>query len=137
MTLTVLSAIARQDIDPWTEAARLAQLPVRAAVPEIRRLLDALPPRIVAGLDTLEAASRLSALLPRRLASNPSGSPDTAPVEGTGNPTSWAFNWRAFYIYVCFMVLMNWLLAEPHSPPPTAGGTGTSATASAARPPIK
>jgi hypothetical protein len=32
MTLSVLSLLARQDIDPWQEAARLAQLPKAQAI---------------------------------------------------------------------------------------------------------
>jgi hypothetical protein len=73
MTLSVLSALARQDIDPWTEAARLSQLPEETAVEQIIALLDALPRRIVASLDRMKVASRLSALLPRATASNLSG----------------------------------------------------------------
>src|ERR1700735_5126421 len=72
MTLSVLSALARQEIDPWTEAARLSQLPEETAVEQIIALLDALPRRIVASLDRMKVASRLSALLPRRTTSNPS-----------------------------------------------------------------
>ena len=32
MTLSVLSVLARQDVDPWQEAARLAQLPRDQAI---------------------------------------------------------------------------------------------------------
>src|SRR3954468_820163 len=32
MTLSVLSVLARQDVDPWHEAARLTQLPKEEAV---------------------------------------------------------------------------------------------------------
>ena len=32
MTLSVLSVLARQDVDPWQEAARLTQLPKEEAI---------------------------------------------------------------------------------------------------------
>ena len=124
MTLSVLSALARQDIDPWTEAARLSQLPEEAAVEQIIALLDALPRRIVASLDRMKVASRLSALLPRSTASNLSG---VRPVTAAGgqSPAALAFNWRFFYLYLCLMLLMNWLTAGFHSSPSKVAGSDT------------
>jgi hypothetical protein len=73
MTLSVLSALARQDVDPWTEAARLSRLPRKAAVEQITMLLDGLPPRILGCLDRAEVAARLLALLPRNSVSTHRG----------------------------------------------------------------
>ena len=65
--LTVLSVLARLDIDPWEEAARLAQLPVEAAAQVLAGLLSALPkPKGSATrADSGTAAARLITLLPR------------------------------------------------------------------------
>jgi hypothetical protein len=132
MTLSVLSALARQDIDPWTEAARLCRLPEDTAVEQIIALLDALPRQMVASLDRMKVASRLSALLPRSTASNLSG---VRPAAGAGgqSPATFAFNWRFFYLYFWLMFLMNWLMAEFHASPSAVAGsdtrTGTTATA--------
>jgi hypothetical protein len=116
MTLSVLSAIARQDIDPWEEAARLAQLPKHAAVQQIIDLLNTLPPRIKVCLDVAAVAARVSALLPRRSAmSLPGLSPEAATTGVATNILS--FNWRFFYIYFCLMLLLNWLTAETHLMP--------------------
>jgi hypothetical protein len=41
--LSVLSALARLDVDPWEEAASLAQMPRRAAAVRLTALIDALP----------------------------------------------------------------------------------------------
>jgi hypothetical protein len=116
MTLSVLSALARQELDPWTEAARLAQWPPKTATEQIMSLLDLLPGRIVATLDRGEVARRLSALLPRHAALNPLSMLHSSTTE-TPKPTVIDFSWRYFYLYFCFMMLMNWLVSESRSPP--------------------
>jgi len=63
--LSVLSALARSDIDPWQEAARLAGLPRNAAAARLDALLAALPGEPLAGLSVTAAAQDLIALLPR------------------------------------------------------------------------
>jgi len=65
MMLSVLSALARQDVDPWAEAARLARLPRETAVKQLIALLDAPRRRPLASPDTARIAVRLVALLPR------------------------------------------------------------------------
>jgi hypothetical protein len=124
MTLSVLSALARRDMDPWTEAARLSQLPKETATRQITDLLDGLPRPTLACLDRMEVAARLSALLPRNPAAKVSGLPQSAATAGQ-TPRAFAFNWRFFYLYLCSMMLMNWLLAEFREPPasPTAPAT--------------
>jgi len=120
--LSVLSALARQDIDPWTEAARLCQLPEETALEQIIALLDALPIRILASLDRMKVASRLCALLPRPTASN---RPGVRQATGGQHLAAFAFNWRLFYLYFCLMFLMNWLFAEFHTPPVAVTGSDT------------
>jgi hypothetical protein len=43
MLLSVLSALARADLDPWQEAARLAGLPEKYATARLAELIAALP----------------------------------------------------------------------------------------------
>jgi hypothetical protein len=66
MLLSVLSALARLDVDPWQEAAKLARLPGETAIQDLASLIAALPDRPSAELDTRTTAARLIALLPRR-----------------------------------------------------------------------
>jgi hypothetical protein len=124
VTLSVLSALARQDIDPWTEAARLCRLPEETAVEQIIAMLDGLPRRTATSLDRIEVANRLSALLPRPAASGVSGARPSA-ANGGLKSADLAFNWRFFYIYCCSMLLMNWLMAEFHGPSTAAAGLET------------
>ena len=64
MPLTVLSALARMDVDPWEEASKLTQLPQESAVKQLASLLGALRNAPVAGLDPARIAAPLIALLP-------------------------------------------------------------------------
>lgn len=63
--LTVLSILARLDVDPWKEAARLAQLPVEAAARALAALISALPKSSATPTDSGTIAARLITLLPR------------------------------------------------------------------------
>ena len=71
MQLTVLSALARRNVDPWEEAALLCRMPVVKARRQLIAMLDALPGQD--GLTAQEAltfrtklAGRLLPLLPHR-----------------------------------------------------------------------
>jgi hypothetical protein len=64
MPLTVLSALARMDVDPWEEASKLTQLPQQSAVTQLASLLGALRNVPAAGLDPARIAAPLIALLP-------------------------------------------------------------------------
>jgi hypothetical protein len=70
MLLSVLSALARMDIDPWQEAANLALLPTKIATQRLASLIAVLPGRLSAHSDPRTSAARLIALLPGRPSSN-------------------------------------------------------------------
>jgi len=70
MLLSVLSALARLDVDPWQEAAELAQLPRQTATQRLASLIAALPDGPSAHLDPGSIAARLIVLLPRGAGSN-------------------------------------------------------------------
>jgi len=64
MLLSVLSALARLDIDPWQEAAQLAVLPREAAIQRLATLIAALPGGTSTKQDPGTVAGGLLALLP-------------------------------------------------------------------------
>ena len=66
MLLTVLSALARSNVDPWEEAARLARMPKEAATKSLALLIAALPDREATHLDSGTTAARLVEPSPRR-----------------------------------------------------------------------
>jgi hypothetical protein len=64
--LTPLSVFARLGVDPWEEAADIAQLPLETALQRLASRLDAVPNGQVASPeDTVNIATRLIALLHR------------------------------------------------------------------------
>jgi hypothetical protein len=64
MPLSVLSALARRDVDPWEEAARLTCLPREAAIQRLSALIVVLPDGASTHSDPEAIAARLIALLP-------------------------------------------------------------------------
>lgn len=65
MTLSLLSALARLNVDPWEEAAGLSQLPKHTAAQKLASLIARLPPGAWAQGDCHAIAERLIELLPR------------------------------------------------------------------------
>ena len=64
LALSVVSALARMDLDPWQEAAALAALPTATATQKVATLLRGLPDEVLSE-DRESTATRLIALLPR------------------------------------------------------------------------
>ncbi len=66
MPLSVVSALARLEVDPWQEAARLADLPKELAAAALDGLIRRLPAGGWDQAETRKIADRLIELLPRR-----------------------------------------------------------------------
>ena len=80
MPLSVVSVLARMDLDPWVEAANLADLPAETAARKLAAWLDALSDPALKPASPDTRADRLIALLPRRV--TPRYPP--TPVDRTG-----------------------------------------------------
>jgi hypothetical protein len=65
MPLSVVSVLARLDLDPWQEAASLAALPAETAIRKLVLWLNALSEPAPKQADTSTTAAGLIALLPR------------------------------------------------------------------------
>jgi hypothetical protein len=66
MPLSVLSALARLNLDPWKEAAELSELPRDSAAQRLAALIVRLPGGQWTQADSMGIAHRLIELLPRR-----------------------------------------------------------------------
>ncbi len=63
--LSVLSALARLDVDPWQEATSLARMPREAAAVRLTELIEALPHAPASAIPSRMSAADLVALLPK------------------------------------------------------------------------
>jgi hypothetical protein len=63
--LSVLSALARLDVDPWQEAASLARMPIEAAAARLTALIAALPDAPTKDVPAKTIADNLVTLLPK------------------------------------------------------------------------
>ncbi|MGH6660854.1 MAG: hypothetical protein ACREB6_04900 [Rhodospirillales bacterium] len=66
MPTSVISALARLNIDPWQEAARLSELPKEGAAAALCQLISRLPGDRREQSDTQKITTRLIGLLPLR-----------------------------------------------------------------------
>jgi hypothetical protein len=69
MPLSVLSALARLNVDPWEEAAELSELPRVPAAQRLASLIVQLPGGRWTHTEAMTVADRLIELLPRRIPS--------------------------------------------------------------------
>ena len=114
MPLSVLSALARLDIDPWQEAGKLARLPGETATQRLASLIAALPDGPSAHLDPGTIAARLIALLPSRASSK-------IPSRGTLLDAGEVTKFRAGICNVCCLYSLHAGRPMDRSKPSNAG----------------
>jgi hypothetical protein len=122
MLLSVISALARLDLDPRLEAANLARMPKESATERMTSLISALPDRTSAHRDPGAIAARLVALLPRPAASS---APQREPLLARSAATKTRV--------IIFVALMTFLLTTQfltRSRQPPAQGDRAGAPAS-------
>lgn len=86
--LTVLSALARLGLDPWTEAARLSELPKEAATAALTATIARLPEGALKAADVRSIALLLVDRLPGG-GSRPAGSPPKSGAERQATVARW------------------------------------------------
>ena len=113
MQVSVLSGLAQSELDPWVEAAELAQLPGKSAVDRLAFLIGKMPNRGWAYPDAITVSTRLIALLPKRLAGS---------HEQPGRIFSGVMNSKPWWFYVALMsfVLGSQFILASHQSPPRA-----------------
>jgi hypothetical protein len=125
MLLSVLSALARMDMDPWEEAAKLAQLPAGTATRTLAALIAALPGGPPACRDPETIAPRLIALLPRQAPA------DVRPLAVATLAHSPVVTWVICYLIFMLFVLVGQIFKADVQPPARTASapTVTSSTA--------
>jgi hypothetical protein len=85
MALSVISVLARQGLDPWREAGRLADLPDTEAIDSLARTIAGMPQSLWDMTDAAVIARRLTGMLPSRPAKR-AGSPATSKANWLPSP---------------------------------------------------
>jgi hypothetical protein len=113
MTLSVLSALARLNVDPWQEAAALAQLPRETAAQRLASSIASLPDWSSTHLEYGTIAARLIGLLPRQAEAR-------IPPRGTLLEVGEASKFRAglfmYAVLLVFMLAGQWFAAGRQPP---------------------
>jgi len=114
--ISVLSILARADLDPWTEAVTLAQLPRKSAACRLLQVMEKLPD-IPPPQATLENAERLVALLPDEVQYSIAAL--VAANERNIRLLAWTFTFLAILIV---SLVIWWVNARHLASYPTTGG---------------
>ena len=121
--LSVLSALARLDVDPWKEAASLARMPREAAAVRLTELIEALPLAQASAIASRMSAASLVALLPKGKPVDVRSS--NSPFAATSLRETWVL--MAMGGFAIMMLVLFTMSAALFS-----GGPGTAAKSSAA-----
>lgn len=113
MPLSVLSALARLDIDPWQEAAELARLPRATATQRLASSIAALPDGQPENLEHGTIAARLIALLPRQASSK---IPPHETLLDAGDVTKFRAGIVMYVVFIVFMSITQWIVASSQTP---------------------
>ncbi len=138
LPLSVISAIARLDLDPWQEAATLAGLPADKAVEKVLALFRTVPDQTLSEPDRGTMASRLIALLPRKATDKISGPAGSVNV-GDVSHSRLGIGALIFAILMFVLMATQFVMARfetpsqgssANAPPPIAAPSRTSPTTS-------
>jgi hypothetical protein len=135
MMLSVISVLARLDLDPWQEANNLAGLPSETATKRVASLLiAALPDGPSARRDPETIAARLTALLPRR------ASPNIArrrTLFDAGDVTKFRAGISMYVVFMVFMLVAQLIMAtrQPSAQVDSAHAKASGSTSQQLSPP--
>lgn len=117
--LSVLSALARTNVDPWEEATRLAAMPRATAVRTLASTLDLMPSGNWNPSETETIAARLVRLLPQR-------------SEGTSRQAAGSGAQRSNYwlVWLGFAIAMSLLSPRHQAATPDAGVSASKSSTS-------
>ena len=117
MHLSVLSALARMNVDPWEEAARLAAMPKAIIGRTLVSTLDSVPGRSWNSSETEVIAARLVRLLPDQ--SQGRAIAPWATAASVGTQQAYWLVWLGFALAISF-------LSSRHQATTTDAGDSTS-----------
>lgn len=130
LPLSVVSVLARLDLDPWHEAVHLASLPPNTAARKLASILEAAHTAAMGSSDICSIATRLVAMLPRPATALSPSSADSPGSAGMSSARSTA-NWRSLAVYLIVVIVTQLLMAHLIPTPRTARLASSSSSISA------
>ena len=121
MQLSVVSALARMDIDPWEEATRLAAMPKAIAERTLVSILDRVLGKNRSLSETEVVATRLVQLLPHR-DEDGAIAPPTEAARVSAQRTYWL-------VWLGFALAMSLLSTRHQATTTDAGGSASQSSA--------
>jgi hypothetical protein len=118
MSLSVVSALARMDLDAWHEAAALAALPAESAAQKLGALLRAFPDQSLMESDRATLVARLIALLPPAAAPR-AQSPLPSNHDAAATVSKRGMSAIFLALYLIALLIFQFLMARRD--PPTLG----------------
>jgi hypothetical protein len=107
MQLSVISALARMNVDPWEEASKLAAMPKAAAENAVASILDMIRGRSSNHSENTATAARLVLLLPQ---------PGDAATAASGVANGTAPRTGTWWVWVWFALAMTFITAHQQKP---------------------
>lgn len=119
MPLSVISVLARLDLDPWAEAAELAKMPTDSAARRLSSLLDRIvkDPPTASACET--AAARLVALLPTPATTKAASRVSSAALLTATQQRTARIVWLVFLASIVASLMMGSLAPRAGSLTPT------------------
>ena len=111
--LSVVSALARLDLDPWDEAAKLTKLPAEIATQNLSALITTLQGLPTPRQEPRAIAAHLVTLLPRRMTAN------IPPLNVPSNTTWMRYSHFTISIILMSIAIMMGVQVLTHSSPPS------------------
>jgi hypothetical protein len=128
MLLSVLSALARLDLDPWREAAELARLPQQTARQRLTFLIGALPNQPPTGPEPETISARLIALLPRGASPSVASSEKLPGAGAAQNSRALIYVVLVNLLIMACMIGSQWAASRAHPPAKIDSAQASSAS---------
>ena len=116
MRLSVLSALARMNVDPWEEATRLAAMPRAIAEKTLLSILDLVSGRSWKSPEAAAIAARLVRLLPQR---GEAAAGIAIPATGTAKVSAQRTNY--WWVLLGYWLVMSFMMPHHQATTPNAG----------------
>jgi len=121
MRLSVLSALARTNVDPWEEATRLAAMPNAIAEKTLLSILDLVSGKSWKSPEAAAIAARLVRLLPQPGETGAANTAAGTANAATGSAKASAQRTNYWWVWLGFWLVMSFMMPHHHATTPNAG----------------